>query len=431
MTKKQKATTTAWLIVIIAFLGGLALASAQNKVPPVIDVVMADFGIGETDAGWLTSVFTIMGMITALPASWLLQRLGAKKIGVISLACCAIGCALGAFCTEFWMLLATRVIEGVGVGMIAVVGPAIIAMWFPAEKRGLPMGVWGSWMMASQTILFFFGGGLAANWGWQGVWWFVFILCVIALVLYQWKVKEPDGDMPNYAEGEDPEEFHFGEGFRSSATWVLTLAGLIFTFCCFGFATYISLYWAQEFFAGDMNQSNWWVSIMYAIEVPVVILLGWVMNHIKLGNRRFMGVIGFALYTFILFFCFRMNDPALLLPFIIIYPFLEGAIPTAYWTMIPSTAKKPEYAGTSIGILNVGLNIGTLLGPPITGFFIENYGWAAATVPLAIASVVGAVLFLFVKTYYHGHSEGSMTPEEQAIMDEQQAKLAAKAAARK
>lgn len=51
MSNKQKATTTAWLIVIIAFLGGLALASAQNKVPPVIDVVMADFGIGETDAG--------------------------------------------------------------------------------------------------------------------------------------------------------------------------------------------------------------------------------------------------------------------------------------------------------------------------------------------------------------------------------------------
>lgn len=152
---------------------------------------------------------------------------------------------------------------------------------------------------------------------------------------------------------------------------------------------------------------------MYALEVPIVILLGWIMNHIKLGNRRFMGVIGFALYTFILFTCFRMDDPMLLLPFIIVYPFLEGAIPTAYWTLVASTAKKPEYAGTSIGILNVGLNIGTLLGPPITGFFIENYGWAAATVPLAIASIVGAILFFFVKTYYHGHSEGVVPKAEQ------------------
>lgn len=425
MTQKQKYTRTAWAIVIIAFLGGLALASAQNKVPPVIDVVMLSFGIGETDAGWLTSVFTIMGMITAIPASYLLQRFGVKKIGVISLACCAIGCAIGAFCTEFWMLLLTRVIEGVGVGMIAVVGPAVIAMWFPAEKRGLPMGVWGSWMMASQTLLFFFGAGLATNWGWQGVWWFVFILCVIALVLYQWKVKEPDDDMPNYSEGEGEDEIHFGEAFKSGSTWVLTLCGMCFCIACFGFATYISLYWAEAFFDGDMAQSNWWISVMYAIEVPVVIFLGWVMNHIKLGNRRFMGAIGFVLYAFIMWYCFRMDDPGMLLPFIIIYPFLEGAMPTAHWTLVASTAKKPEYSATSIGILNVGLNIGTLLGPPLTGFFIENYGWAAATWPLVIVSVIGAILYCFVKTYYHSHSEGVMTKEEQELMDKQQKELEA------
>ena len=95
-----------------------------------------------------------------------------------------------------------------------------------------------------------------------------------------------------------------------SGTWVLTIAGTIFTFCCFGFATYISLYWAQTFFGGDMNQSNWWVSIMYAIEIPIVILIGWLLNHIKLKNRRYVGVLGFLLYTFILFFCFRMDRHA-------------------------------------------------------------------------------------------------------------------------
>ena len=102
---------------------------------------------------------------------------------------------------------------------------------------------------------------------------------------------------------------------------------------------------------------------MYAIEIPVVIFIGWLLNHIKLKNRRYVGVLGFLLYTFILFFCFRMEEPGLLLPFILIYPFLEGAIPTVYWTLCPSTAKSPEYSGTAIGILNVGLNIGTLLGP--------------------------------------------------------------------
>lgn len=254
-------------------------------------------------------------------------------------------------------------------------------------------------MMCSQTLLFLIGGGLAGSFGWQGVWWFTFAFCVVALVLYQWKVDEPPAGMPNYAEGEEEAEFKFGEGFKSASTWVITFAGMAFTFCCFGFATYISLYWAQMFFNGDMGTSNLYVSILYAIEVPMVIFVGWLLNRVPLTKRRYVGVIGFILYTFILFVCFRMQNPALLIPFVIVYPFLEGIIPTVYWTLAPSTAKKPEYSGTAIGILNVGLNIGTLLGPPVTGFFIETYGWNTATIPLAIVAVIGAVLFFFVKTY--------------------------------
>lgn len=399
MTKQQK-TAAAWTIVIIAFFGGFALANVQNKVPPVIDVIMTDFGIGETDAGWLTSVFTIMGMITAIPASQLMRKLGSKKIGVIALACAAIGSAIGAFSDgNLPMMMVTRVIEGTGVGMIAVVGPVVISEWFPPEKRGLPMGLWGSWMMCSQTLLFLIGVPLVELGGWQAVWWFTCIFCVIVLVLYQLKVDDPPEGTPNYALGEPEDEFHFGEAFKSGSTWLITLCGVIFTFCCFGFATYISLYWAQTFTGGDMNQSNLWVSILYAIEIPMVIFVGWLLNKVKLGNRHWVGTLGFGLYTIVMFLCFRIDNPAMIIPFIIIYPFLEGMIPTVYWTVTPSTAKKPEYAGTAIGILNVGLNIGTLLGPPITGFFIENYGWSTATIPLVAAAVVGAILFALVKTY--------------------------------
>lgn len=403
MTKQQK-STVAWLIVIIAFFGGFALANVQNKVPPVMLEIMTAFNIGETDAGWLTSVFTIMGMVTAIPASVLMRKLGAKKIGVIALACAAAGSAIGAFATDLTMLMITRVLEGVGVGMIAVVGPAVISEWFPVEKRGLPMGLWGSWMMCSQTLLFFISAGLVAWGGWQGVWWFTTIFAVVVLVLYLWKVRDPAGteDEPNYAIGEEEGDFNLAAGFSSASTWLITLAGLIFTFCCFGFATYISLYWDQVFFNDGMETSNLYVSILYAIEIPMVIFIGWLLNKIRPKQRHWVGTLGFALYIVVLWFCFRMDDPGMLIPFVIIYPFLEGVIPTVYWTLAPTTAKKLEDGPTAIGILNVGLNIGTLLGPPITGFFIENYGWATATIPLAAAAAVGAIIFIFVKQYNIG-----------------------------
>ena len=400
--KKNKPRTTAWTVTIVAFFGGFALANVQNKVPPVIDVIMDAFGIGEASAGWLTSVFTIMGMITAIPASQLMRKLGAKKIGAIALICAALGSAVGVFTGgNLALMMATRVIEGAGVGMIAVVGPVVISEWFPPEKRGLPMGLWGSWMMCSQTLLFLIGVKLVAGGGWQAVWWFCCIFCLVVLVFYWLKVDDPPEGVPNYAAGEPEDEFRFGEAFKSRSTWFITLAGVCFTFCCFGFATYISLYWAETFTGGDMNRSNLWVSILYAIEIPMVIFVGWLLNKVRLENRNKVGVIGFLLYTVVLFLCFRMKNPALIIPFIIVYPFLEGVIPTVYWTIAPSTAEKPEYAGTAIGILNVGLNVGTLLGPPLTGYFIETAGWQAATIPLVVGAIIGAVAFMLVKTYDH------------------------------
>ncbi|MCL1798151.1 MAG: MFS transporter [Eggerthellaceae bacterium] len=406
LTKKQKNVLAAWIVVIIAFLGGLALANVQNKVPPVMQAIMAYFDIGYTEAGWLTSIFTIMGMVTAIPASWLLHKLGPKNIGVISLACAAVGSLIGVFSDNLALLMASRVIEGIGVGIIAVVGPAVIAMWFPPEKRGLPMGLWGSWMMASQTILFLIAGGITTAFGWQGVWWFTLGFSVLVLILYMWKVDAPGVGLANFAEAEDKEKYSFAEGFKSPSSWLLSAVGVIFTFCCFGFATYIAVYWGETFFlatTGDIElaqyEGNLWVSLMYAIEIPIVILIGWVLNRTKLHKRKYVGAVGFFLYAVILFFCFRMDAIGLLIPFIIVYPFLEGSIPTVYWTVCPSTAKSPEHAGTALGVLNVGLNIGTLLGPPLTGWMIENYGWQEATIPLAAAAVLGGILMCLVKTY--------------------------------
>jgi predicted MFS family arabinose efflux permease len=404
MSVKQR-KTTAWVVVVIAFFGGLALANVQNKVPPGILAIMEYFQIDMTTAGWLTSVFAIMGMVSAIPAAFILSKIGPKKCGMISLGCAIVGSLIGVFTESLTILLISRVIEGVGVGIIAVVGPSLISMWFPPEKRGLPMGLWGSWMMVSQALLFFVGGGLTTAFGWQGLWWFCVSICVLVAIFYQWKVDSPPPEQ-NYAD-QEVEGLNFKEGFKSASTWLIAGAGMIFTFCCFGFATWIAPYWSETF-SWDIDVANKWVSIMYALEIPIVIGIGWMLDRIK--NRKMVGVIGFLLYAGILFYCFRMGDPRLIIPFIIIYPFLEGSIPTVYWTITPQTAKKPEHVGIALGIMNVGLNLGTLVGPPLTGFLVENYGWGTATIPLAIASLVGMCLMLAVKLHNHDKAPAVKEP---------------------
>lgn len=150
---------TAWVVTIAIFLTGVSLAYAQNKVSPVIPVFMDVFSIDMTTAGWLSSVFSIVAMISALPAAWIIGRLGSRKCGLIAIICALIGSALGILSGSIEILMVvSRVIEGIGVGIISVIAPALVSMWFPAQKRGAPMGLWGG-MANGRPIACFFHWG--------------------------------------------------------------------------------------------------------------------------------------------------------------------------------------------------------------------------------------------------------------------------------
>lgn len=131
----------AWVILAVAYIASVAAPLSQSKVPPVMPVLMEAFNLSLTSTGMLMSVFAITGFILALPAGLILQRLGLRVTSLIAMGCLVIGSALGALSTTTGLLLFSRVVEGVGMGLIAVVAPAAIAMWFPPKKRGTPMGI--------------------------------------------------------------------------------------------------------------------------------------------------------------------------------------------------------------------------------------------------------------------------------------------------
>jgi MFS family permease len=144
----------AWIILLVALLAGVAAPFNQFKVPPLMPVLMQRFQLDLGTAGLLMSIFSITGFVLALPAGLILQRLGPKVAGLIAVGCLAIGSALGTLAAGAGFLLATRLIEGAGMGLISVVSPALIAIWFPPEKRGGPMGVWGTWVPLGSLIMF-------------------------------------------------------------------------------------------------------------------------------------------------------------------------------------------------------------------------------------------------------------------------------------
>ena len=121
MSKRQKeiektneVPARAWLMVLALFVTGIAMAYAQNKVMAIIPLVQADLNVGAQVAGWISSIFVVLGIIMAFPAVGIVRKLGLFKSGLISIIITLVGGMLGFFAPEQYTLLASRVLEGFG-----------------------------------------------------------------------------------------------------------------------------------------------------------------------------------------------------------------------------------------------------------------------------------------------------------------------------
>jgi MFS family permease len=187
VTRERKA----WLVMLTAFLAGVAVAVNQFKVPPVLPILMATLQLDMVTGGWMMSVYSLASVVLALPAAFLVARLGPKRTGMIGLGCTIAGSAAGALAGSATALLVARIVEGISAGLIAVAVPSVISLWFEPRKRGLPMGIWAAWVPLGNVTMFNAAHPLLATFGWRAIWWFGALLALTFLVIFSLVVTVP------------------------------------------------------------------------------------------------------------------------------------------------------------------------------------------------------------------------------------------------
>lgn len=131
-------SSRSWMQFIIVFLVGITIASGMFKVPVNMPNIMEFYGVPISSAGLQMSVVGFTCIFTALPAGAIMQKIGAKKFGVVVIASAIIENVVGAAAPTFEVLLATRFLEGLSYGCMSMVSVAIITANFTSDKRGLP-----------------------------------------------------------------------------------------------------------------------------------------------------------------------------------------------------------------------------------------------------------------------------------------------------
>jgi MFS family permease len=391
----------AWVVLFSIYIATLAGPLNQFKVPPLMPVLRDTFKLSYGNAGWLMSIFSIMGIILAIPAGFILQRIGIKATGMIGIGATMIGAGLGALAHTSGLLFFGRFIEGAGSGLLMVVAPAAISLWFPAEKRALPMGIWASAVGIGYFTAFNLAPRLGGGDHWQPVWWTGAAIATAAFVIFGILFRLPKPEETFEATAQAGVKIADGRPVRLFKAMVnrdLWLLGA--SFGCFNLIVLAinSIY--TDFLSTVRQYSLADASLVSSMVMLMAILVGTPSGHLsdRLGSRKPMIVMPFIIMAVLLLFPFTATGwmiPA----FTIALGITAGPIVPVLLATVPEVMPSLQLAGIGIAVVTLCQNIGMFLGPILFTQLLEltNKNWATAGYALIPICAIGVVTALLAK----------------------------------
>lgn len=110
----------------------------------VIGIKIKDeLGLNNTEFGLLVATPILTGSLVRLPLGLLTDRFGGRIVYFIQMILVAIPTYGLSFATEYWQYLAIGLFVGLAGGSFAI-GIAYTSAWFPKERQGTAMGIFGA-----------------------------------------------------------------------------------------------------------------------------------------------------------------------------------------------------------------------------------------------------------------------------------------------
>jgi len=156
-------------ILIAASLASFLVPYTVSSIAVASPAIAAAFALDAVMLGWVVSAYLFTAAITIIPFGRFADIIGRKFLFVFGTALFTAGALLAAVSISGYMLIASRVIQGLGGAMIFATGVALVTAAFPPGERGRALGINVATVYAGLSLGPFIGGVLTQHLGWQSI----------------------------------------------------------------------------------------------------------------------------------------------------------------------------------------------------------------------------------------------------------------------
>lgn len=151
--------------------------------------IREQLGLNATQFGLLTATPVLSGSLLRLPFGIWADRFGGRRVMLLLLVVSALPVWLSSYADQLWHFLLLGLALGL-VGAAFSVGMPYVARFFPQERRGFAMGVFGAGTVGA-AVNMFVAPGLIAAYGWQAVP-RVYAAALLVTAALFWLLSAPD-----------------------------------------------------------------------------------------------------------------------------------------------------------------------------------------------------------------------------------------------
>ncbi|WP_078595712.1 MDR family MFS transporter [Evansella clarkii] len=175
----------AGLLLIGSFIAVLNQTLMITAIPPL----MEEMNITANTGQWLTTVFMlVMGIMVPISA-FLIEKYTTRQLFLSAMGIFTIGTVVAALAVNFPGLLAGRIIQSVGAGVMIPLMQTVFLLIFPVERRGTAMGYIGLVISFAPAIGPTLSGWVTTNYEWRFMFYGIIPLALLMLVLAFFKMR--------------------------------------------------------------------------------------------------------------------------------------------------------------------------------------------------------------------------------------------------
>ncbi len=180
-----------WAVAITVTLATFMEVLDTSIANVALPHMAGSLGASQEEATWVLTSYLVASAIILPISGWLSNRIGRKRFYMSCVAMFTVCSLLCGIAQTLPLLIAARILQGLGGGGLATSEQAILADTFPIEKRGQAFALYGMAVVVAPAIGPTLGGWITDNFNWHWIFFINLPVGILSLYLSNRMVEDP------------------------------------------------------------------------------------------------------------------------------------------------------------------------------------------------------------------------------------------------